>query len=106
LTLTATEIRDHSILSQLAYAHSAATVAAIDEQMAKVDLAKMASDLATTIDEIAARVAISYTDARTVIRFAASLLPSKWRAVVNHFLDELDVLAMKVNPDFKAGKDV
>jgi hypothetical protein len=44
--------------------------------------------------------------ARPVIRFAARLLPSKWRAVVNHFLDKVDALAMKVNPDFKAGKDV
>jgi hypothetical protein len=106
LKKTTTEIRDYAIVRQLVYSHSAATIEAIDEHVATVNLDPIAADVATTVEELAARVAIKYAGARMIIRFAARLLPSKWRAVVNQFLDEVDALAMKVNPDFKAGKDV
>jgi hypothetical protein len=106
LKKTTTEIRDFSIVRQLVYSQSAATVEAIDEHVAMLDLTTMAASVASTVDELAAEIAIAYVGARPVIRFAARLLPSKWRAVVNHFLDKVDALAMKVNPDFKAGKDV
>ncbi len=101
-----TKPRDFAILNQLAYAHSQATVAAINEQMTGIDLTTTVVTMAMTIEEIAAQVAIGYMRISPGLRLLAGLLPSRWRDAVNRFLDSLDVLTAKVNPDFKAGKDV
>ncbi len=106
MTNPTTKPRDLAILSQLAYAHSQATVAAIHEQMAGADLTTTAVTVAMTIDEIAVQVAIGYMRFSAGLRLLAGLLPSRWRAGVDRFFDSLDVLSAKVNPDFKAGKDV
>jgi hypothetical protein len=103
---TTTKPRDLAILNQLAYAHSQATVAAIDAQMTGAELVTKAVTVAMTIDEIAAQVAIGYMRFSAGLRLLAGLLPSRWRAGFDRFFDDLDVLSAKVNPDFKAGKDV
>lgn len=106
MTNPTTKSRDMAILNQLAYAHSQATVAAIDAQMTGIELTTTAVTVAMTVDEIVAQLVIGYMRISGGLRLLAGLLPSRWRVAVDRFFDTLDVLSAKVNPDFKAGKDV